>query len=115
MAYMSILLADPSLFKSGRQFAAFLGLVPMHTGSGGKTITTHIPSRCNKEMRALLVQCAHSVMRSKKKTPWIEKIIKTKPKQLAAVAIANRLARQCWAVASKSEDWKMPVHNPATA
>ena len=115
MAYMSILLADPSLFKSGRQFAAFLGLVPMHTGSGGKTITTHIPSRCNKEMRALLVQCAHSVMRSKKKTPWIEKIIRTKPKQLAAVAVANRLARQCWAVASKSEDWKMPVHNPATA
>ena len=54
-------------------------------------------------------------MRSKKKTPWIEKIIRTKPKQLAAVAIANRLARQCWAVASKSEDWKMPGHNAATA
>ena len=46
MAYMCVLLADPAQFSSGRQFAAYLGLVPMHTGSGGKTVTTKIPGRC---------------------------------------------------------------------
>lgn len=48
MAYMCVLLADPTQFSSGRQFAAYLGLVPMHTGSGGKTVTTKIPGRCDK-------------------------------------------------------------------
>ena len=113
MAYMSVLLADPKVYESARQFAAFLGLVPMHWGSGGKTITTHIPGRCNKRLRALLVECANAVARSRKKTPWVEKILKSKPRKVALIAIANRIARQCWAVADKSQPWRMIT--PATA
>ena len=106
MAYMCVLLSDPKVFSSGRQFAAFLGLVPMHTGSGGKTITTHIPIRCNQRLRALMIECAQSVARAKHKTPWVAAILARKPKKVALVAIANRIARQCWAVASKGEAWK---------
>ena len=110
MAYMCVLLADPTQFSSGRQFAAYLGLVPMHTGSGGKTVTTKIPGRCDKALRALLVQGAHAVARSKCRTDWVKNILAKKPKKVAMVAIANRMARQCWAVASKGQDWRrMPV------
>lgn len=106
MAYMCVLLSEPQVYSSGRQFAAFLGLVPMHTGSGGKTITTHIPMRCNQQLRALMIECAQAVARAKCKTPWVSAILAKKPKKVALVAIANRIARQCWAVASKGEAWK---------
>ena len=110
MAYMCVLLSDPQVYSSGRQFAAFLGLVPMHTGSGGKTITTHIPMRCNQQLHALMIECAQAVARAKYKTPWVSAILAKKPKKEALVAIANRIAnrisRQCWAVASKGEAWK---------
>lgn len=106
MAYMCVLLADPSVYGSARQFAAYLGLVPMHTGSGGKTINTHIPGRCDKRLRALLVECAQAVARSKHPSVWVKHILDTKPKKVALIAIANRIARQCWAVASKSEDYR---------
>jgi len=110
MAYMCVLLADPTQFSSGRQFAAYLGLVPMHTDSGGKTVTTKIPGRCDKALRALLVQGAHAVARSKYRTDWVKNILAKKPKKVAMVAIANRMARQCWAVACKGQDWRrMPV------
>ena len=110
MAYMCVLLADTTQFFSGRQFAAYLGLVPMHTGSGGKTVTTKIPGRCDKALRASLVQGAHAVARSKYRTDWVKNILAKKPKKVAMVAIANRMARQCWAVASKGQDWRrMPV------
>lgn len=106
MAHLVVLLDDPAAFRSAREFAAYLGLVPMHTGSGGKTITTHIPGRCDQRMRALMVECAQSVARSKHKEPWVVKILQTKPKKVALIAIANRLARQCWAVASKGQPWR---------
>ena len=92
-AHMCVLLSDPSTFKSARQFAAFLGLVPMHTGSGGKTITTHIPGRCNKALIALMVECAQSVARGRNPEDWVRKILSEKPKKVALIAIANRIAR----------------------
>ena len=110
MAYMCVLLADPSQFSSARQFAAYLGLVPMHTGSGGKTVNTKIPGRCDKALRAVLVQGAQAVAKSKYRTDWVKNILAKKPKKVAVVAIANRMVRQCWAVASKGQDWRrMPI------
>ncbi len=53
MAYMCVILADPTQFSSAQRFAAYLGLVPMHTGSGGKTVTTKIPGRCDKALRTV--------------------------------------------------------------
>lgn len=107
MAHMCVLLPDPSVFASGRQFAAYLGLVPTHTGSGGKTINLGITARCNRRLRALLVEGAHSVARSKNRTEWVSDILANKPKKVALIAIANRMARQCWAVASKDQAWRM--------
>ena len=106
MAYMCVLLADPGVFSSARQFAAYLGLVPMHTGSGGKTINTRIPCRCNKALRALLVECAQSVARMRNPSPWVKGILEKKPKKVALIAIANRIARQCWAVAKNNQPWR---------
>ena len=112
MAYMCVLLADPSVFSSGRQFVAYLGLVPMHTGSSGKTINTSIPGRCDKHLRALMVQGAQAVARMKHPVEWVKKILTRKPKKVALIAIANRLARQCWAVSYKGQQWR---RTPITA
>ena len=106
MAYMCVLLADPTQFSSGRQFAAYLGLVPMHTGSGGKTVNTSIPGRCDRRLRALLVEGAQAVARMKNPADWVKKILVRKPKKVALIAIANRMARQCWAVAFKDQYWR---------
>ena len=106
MAHMCVLLADPSVFASGRQFAAYLGLVPMHTGSGGKTVNTSIPGRCDRRLRALLVEGAQAVARMKNPADWVKKILVRKPKKVALIAIANRMARQCWAVAFKDQYWR---------
>lgn len=105
-AYLCVLLADPSAFASGRQFAAFVGLVPMHTGTGGKTINTSIPNRCDKRLRALFVEGAQAVARSKHPADWVKNILARKPKKVALIAIANRMARQCWAVAHYGQPWR---------
>lgn len=107
MAYMCVLLADPTVFASAHQFAAYTGLVPMHFGSGGKSVNKGIPRRCNKHLRALLIEGAQAAARSKARPQWITNILAKKPKKVALVAIANRLARQCWAVASKGQKWRM--------
>lgn len=106
-ATMCVLLADPSVFKNGRQFAAYLGLAPMSFGSGGHNFVTSIPKhRCNKRVRALMVQCAHAICQCKIHSPWVDKIMRSKPCKVAVIAIANRLARQLWAMASKGEKWE---------
>jgi transposase len=103
---MCSLLADPTVFKNGRQFAAYLGLTPMSRGSGGHNVVTSIPRyRCDRDVRALLVQCAHAITHCKLKAPWVEKILKRKVRKVALIAIANRLARQLWARAVKGENW----------
>lgn len=106
MAYMCVFLSDPSVFSSGRQFAAYLGLAPMHTGNGGKTINTSIPRRFDKRLRALLMEGAQAVARMRNPADWVKNILTRKPKKVALVAIANRMARQCWAVAHKGQNWR---------
>ena len=107
VANMCVQLADPSMFCSARQFAAYIGLVPTHFGSGGKSVNKSIPGRCNKHLRALLIEGAQAAARSRKRPQWMTDILARKPKKVAIVAIANRLARQCWAVASKGQEWRM--------
>lgn len=114
MAHMCVLLADPTVFATARQFAAYQGLVPMHFGSGGKTINKGIPVRCNKRLRALLTEGAQAAARSRRRPEWMSKILARKPKKVALVAIANRIARQCWAVASKGQEWSItPIASAA--
>lgn len=104
---MSVVLTDPRIFKNGRDFAAFLGLVPGHTGSGGKTIMLGITKRGDKQRRALLVQGAMTMMRTVSNPDKVQRMRdKGKPTKLIAVAIANKIARCMWAMAATGDSYK---------
>ena len=107
-AMLCVLLCDPSIFANGRQFAAYIGLAPRSRGSGGKNYVIGIPSKfnCDCESGAVFVECAQAIARCKNKSPWVEGILRRKPKKVALIAIANKLARQVWAMANKGESFK---------
>ena len=97
---MAVTLADPGVFKSGRDFAAFLGLVPGHTGSGGKTIMLGITKRGDRSIRTLLVNGAMSTLRQRHQPDFVVRLVKKgKTKKLLTVALAARMARALWPMA----------------
>jgi transposase len=102
---------DPVAFKSGRQFAAYLGLVPRQNSSGGKDRLGHISKMGNGYLRRLLVVGATSVTRRAPATDtqsgaWVRSLLERKPTRLVTVAIANKTARTAWALLAKGEDYK---------
>ncbi len=104
---------DVSVFKNGRQFAAWLGLVPKQNSSGGKTILGAITKRGDRYLRTLLVQGARTVMlaasraqKSTQPTPifeWIYKLQERRPNNVVVVAIAAKQARMLWAIMAKQQ------------
>lgn len=81
-------------FRSGREFAAWLGLVPGQTGSGGKVQLLGISKRGDTYVRTLLIHGARSVLfHSKKPNEWIEQMRKRRPLNVVTVALANKMAR----------------------
>jgi transposase len=100
---MAAMVVDPAAFRCGSDFAASLGLVPRHEGTGGKTWLGPISKRGNGYLRRLLVNGATAVLKSKraKQDPWLVKLIATKPRKVAAVA--NKMARIGWALMSRQE------------
>jgi transposase len=105
---MAAMAVDPSAFRSGRGFAASLGLVPRQDGTGGKVKLGPISKRGNGYLRRLLVNGAMSVLGAKraKQDPWLVKLLATKPRKLAAVALANKMARIGWAIMRRQEDFR---------
>jgi len=102
---------DPAVFKSGRQFAAWLGLVPRQHSSGGKDRLGRISKMGNGYLRRLLVVGATSVTRRAETTDtmtgvWVRSLLERKPKRLVTVAIANKTARTAWALLSKGENYR---------
>jgi transposase len=102
---------DPVAFKFGRQFAAYLGLVPRQNSSGGKDRLGHISKMGNGYLRRLLVVGATSVTRRAPATDtqsgaWVRSLLERKPTRLVTVAIANKTARTAWALLAKGEDYK---------
>ena len=98
-----IALADPSEFKNGRHFAAWLGLVPRHTGTGGINTVLGISKRGKKSLRATLVHGGRAVVRVAhlKKDPislWLNNLKEKKPYNKVSVAYANKVARIAWAM-----------------
>jgi transposase len=92
-------MGDPGVFKSGREFAAFLGLVPRQSGTGGKVRLLGISKRGDVYLRTLLIHGARSVLYHKKERPkWLEKMLARRPANVVAVALANRTARTAWAL-----------------
>lgn len=102
---------DPGVFKSGRQFAAFLGLVPRQNSSGGKSRLGHISKMGNGYLRKLLVVGATSVLRRVRtndpgNAPWIHGLHERKPARVVTVAIANKTARTAWALLSHEDNYR---------
>jgi hypothetical protein len=100
---------DASVFRNGREFAAWLGLVPRQNSTGGKTRLGRISKRGDGYLRRLLVNGAHAVLlRSKaaRTDPWLQGLRGRRPRLVVAVAIANKTARVAWALMTKQENYR---------
>jgi transposase len=102
---------DPSLFRSGREFAAWLGMTPRQNSSGGKERLGRTSKRGDKYIRSLLTAGAVAVLRHARNRPtrdgeWVRALLARKPAKLAAVALANKTARIVWAVMMRGEGYR---------
>ncbi len=92
-------MGDPKSFRSGREFAAWLGLVPRHTGTGGRIRMLGISKRGDTYLRTLLIHGARSVIvNSKQPSAWVTNLTQRRPANVAVVALANKMARTIWAL-----------------
>lgn len=100
-------MGEASAFKSGREFCAWLGLVPTQKGSGGKVRLGHISKRGDTYLRTMLIHGARSVLtHSKDPGPWMEHLKQRRPTNVVIVAQAAKMARTIWAVTSKQQDYQ---------
>ena len=105
---------DPSFFKSGREFSAWLGLVPRQNSSGGKERLGRISKQGNPYIRRLLVIGATSMLRyARAKTApgadWVNGLLERRPPRLVTVAMANKTARIAWVLMSREETYRAPA------
>jgi transposase len=91
-------IGDASVFKSGREFAAWLGLVPRQTGTGGKIRQLGISKRGDVYLRTLLMHGARAILARSTPSPWAERLLLRRPYSVVTAALANKLARVIWAV-----------------
>jgi transposase len=101
---------DPHAFPSGRHFAAWLGLTPKDHSSGGKTRLGKITRAGDERLRSVLVAGATAVIQQAKHgrghpSPWVVGLLKRKPPKLAAVALANKIARIAWKLMATGESY----------
>jgi transposase len=113
-------IGNGAAFKKGRGFAAWLGVVPGEYSTGGKQNLTETSRRGNKYLRKLFVQGAHAVLQSRTKqapglSAWLDRLTSRKLIQVAAVALANKMARMVWAVLYKGEAYRQPIAAPTVA
>jgi transposase len=100
-------MGDARTFKSGREFASFLGLVPRQSGTGGKVRLGPISKRGDPYLRTLLIHGARSVMRHPTTaTSWYNAILDRRPANVAIVAMANKMARMAWAILAHNDTYE---------
>lgn len=104
--------ADPAIFRSGRNLAAWIGLVPKQNSSGGKDRLGGISKAGNRYLRQMLIVGAMAVVRHAErngaKRPWLVQLLARRKAKVAAVALANKTARMIWAMMTSGERYREP-------
>ncbi|HCI6405219.1 IS110 family RNA-guided transposase [Klebsiella variicola] len=103
---------DAKQFKSGREMAAWLGLVPRQHSSGGKTKMGHISKRGDSYLRTLLIHGARAVLnacdhKEDRRNRWLQSVAERRNRNIATVAMANKNARIAWSVLSRGEEYRV--------
>jgi len=105
--------ADPRIFRSGRDLAAWIGLVPRQNSSGGKERLGSISKAGHRYLRQMLVVGSMAVIRyaerSARQRPWLAQLLARKKAKVAAVALANKIARIVWAMMITGDRYREPV------
>jgi len=107
-------IANPKAFRSGRDFSAWVGLVPKQNSSGGKEKLGSITKRGDRYLRSLFTAGALAVIRyakihGTKHRPWLTALLARRPTKVAAIALANKIARMAWAMMARGERYKEPI------
>jgi transposase len=107
-------IADPKAFRSGRNFSAWIGLVPKQHSSGGKDRLGSISKQGDRYLRGLFVAGALAVIRyaklhGTKHRPWLTALLTRRATKVAAIALANKIARMAWAMMARGERYKEPI------
>jgi transposase len=106
-------MTDPKAFRTGREFAAWVGLVPRQNSTGGKQRLGSISKQGDRYLRRLLVLGAISIVGTARtrpdKYPWVTELLARRPAKVVAVALANKMARTAWAVLARGETYRAPI------
>jgi transposase len=105
--------ADPKVFRSGRDFAAWIGIVPRQDSTGGKQKLGPISKQGDQYLRRILVVGAHAVLKRARhqpeKYPRVARLLERRPFRVVAVALANKMARVAWTLLARGDSYRAPA------
>ena len=109
--------SDIGTFQNGRDFSAWLGLIPRQHSTGGKIRLGRTAKMGQRDIRHALITGAMSriagyARQKSKAEPWLQDKLDHKPKMVAAIALANKMARQLWAMLTKDQNYRISVASP---
>lgn len=106
-------MGDPASFKNGREFAAWLGLAPRQTGTGGRIRQLGISKRGDAYLRTLLMHGARALVARTKQSTWIPGLLARRPYSVVVAAVANKLARILWGVLATGRSYEQAALHAA--